>query len=350
MTRLVSLQVLPQGRSKDLFPTSGPQVVLLPLTMRCNAKCAMCTIWRQEPTTMTLEFLQHAFDGDVLGGDTEYLGITGGEPTTIKNFSELAAFAIASCPKLREVSFNTNGFLTDRVERGVDSILEAIRGRGIRFNVYVSLDGVGDVHDRVRGCEGAFRRTSKTLERLKERLRDVAGTSLSINSVVCQANASSVEETFRYARQMELPINFSLVMRTDVCIDSASSDVEFEIRPDQVNDLRSQLARLRMLTRVQGAGHVERAYYDHLLRMLDGLPRNLPCPFSEARGCLIDPYGDVYPCGMSREMWMGNLHRSDFRDVWYDRNVWDRVSAILPNKCERCESNCFVHAGEDFRA
>jgi MoaA/NifB/PqqE/SkfB family radical SAM enzyme len=324
-----------------------PRVLLLPMTMRCNAKCAMCTIWQAEPVGFTQDLLAKAFDGGVLGGKLEYLGLTGGEPTTLKRFDDLALYALDQCPNLREVSYNTNGFATVPAVRTVERLLAVTEPRGIRLRLYVSLDGVGEVHDTVRGIPGVFAKTVRTIQSLKE-LSENRGCDLSINSVVTRQNADSVNTTLRYAHEIDVPINFSLVMNTDVCINSADSEVEFEILPEQIPDLRKSLSRIRMLTRLKGAGSVEEQYYDHLLGMLDGIPRKLACPFAESAGCLIDPWGDVYPCGVSKELHMGNLNDRTFADIWYDESTWRRLDADMPGFCAQCESNCFVHAADDL--
>jgi MoaA/NifB/PqqE/SkfB family radical SAM enzyme len=305
----------------------------------------MCTIWRAEPVGMTADLLARAFDGGVLGDELEYLGLTGGEPTTLKHFDELAAFAIAQCPHLGEVSYNTNGFATARAVRDVEHLLEVTEPRGIRLRLYVSLDGVGAVHDTVRGVAGVFERTVRTILELKE-VAAGRNCDLSINSVITRQNADSVDATFRYAHEIDVPINFSLVMNTDVCINSADSEVAFEILPEQIPELRQVLARIRMLVRLAAPGSLEQQYYDHVLGMLDRRPRRLGCPFAEAAGCLIDPWGDVYPCGVSKSLHMGNLREQTFAEIWHDEGTWRRLDGALPAHCQQCESNCFVHAAE----
>lgn len=326
---------------------SPPRVLLLPLTMRCNARCTMCTIWKADPVSFTPELLAKAFGDGVLGSGLEFLGLTGGEPTTLKHFDDLAALALDASPNLHEVSYNTNGFAPDVAKRSVERLLDRTERRGIRLRLYVSLDGVGTIHDAVRGVPGVFSRTVRTIARLKE-LSLSRNCDLSINSVVTCLNADVLEETLRFAQGLDVPINVSLAMHTDVCINSAESDVAFEIRPDQVPHLRKILTRLRVLGRIRRGSPLEMQYLDHLLTMLDGLPRTLPCPFAQSAGCLIDPWGDVYPCGVSRSLLMGNVKDRPFGDIWYDVETRSRVRSSLPAFCSQCESNCFVHAADDL--
>jgi MoaA/NifB/PqqE/SkfB family radical SAM enzyme len=345
----VTLLSISTWTSAVAIPQRGPRVLLLPVTMRCNARCGMCTIWQQEPVGFSGEDTESLFADGVLGGDLEYLGLTGGEPTTHPAFNAVSSIAIRHAPRLREVTFNTNGFLTAKVLAAVDFLLECLAGRDIRLGVYISLDGVGEVHDRVRGIRDAFRRTEKTILKLKEAYGGSQQVHLALNSVVCRDNAEYVEPTFRFAHQLSLPIHFSLVMSTDVCIDSKASEIPYEIEPGQVPGLRRYFSRLRALARTRG-GVLENDYYDHLLTMLDGLPRQLGCPFAAGEGCLIHPTGDVYPCGMSKAMWMGNARYRSFGQIWRDPVIWGRLRADLPQHCAGCESNCFVHAAEQRNA
>lgn len=69
-----------------------------------------------------------------------HLDINGGEPSASKNYKQV----LASLPKnVKSIRVNTNCSL-------VISELENIVARGIDVTVTVSLDGIGDVHDRVR--------------------------------------------------------------------------------------------------------------------------------------------------------------------------------------------------------
>jgi MoaA/NifB/PqqE/SkfB family radical SAM enzyme len=166
---------------------------------------------------------------------------------------------------------------------------------------------------------------------------------LGINSVVCSLNADDVSETLSFARALSVPINFSLVMKTDVCIASSESDVPFEILPEQVPALQTFFRRLRLAAGVQAANATAKAYYSHVLDMLSRLPRRLPCPFGQGMGCLLDAYGDVYLCGASKTLKMGNVLETPLADLWHSE---ERTSAHsrLPAYCHDCESNCFVHA------
>lgn len=71
-------------------------------------------------------------------------------------------------------------------------------------SIWVSLDGVGEYHDRVRG-EGAFRR-------LEENLAAAGHPDISVNMAINRLNAEGVEETIEYAAKnpaiRQISLNF----------------------------------------------------------------------------------------------------------------------------------------------
>lgn len=306
----------------------------------------MCTIWKQTSKSISVEFLSRAFEDGVLSKDLEYLGLTGGEPTLLDDLPEYTKFIIDKSPHLQEISLNTNGFLSARVIEMVKRLLNIAHKKKIKFIVYVSLDGTGEIHDAVRGMKGAFEKVEFTIKELKNILQKEEMAELAINSVVTRMNADKVTETFKYAKSIDIPINFSLVMSTDTCINSKESDTEFEILSEQVPGLRRFFSKMKMISHINGDDSLEYLYYQHILNMLQSSPRDLMCPFAEGIGCLIDPSGDVYPCGISEKLHMGNVLETPFGDIWRNYDIRRRLNTRLPAFCSHCESNCFIHASE----
>ncbi len=325
---------------------TGPRVLLLPVTTRCNAKCVMCSIWKQESRSISSEFLSKAFEDGALINDLEYLGVTGGEPTLMQDLPDMVDFIIGKGKCLKEVSFNTNGLLTDNALQTVKRLISVTKERGIKLSVYVSLDGAGEIHDRVRGINGFFEKTIATIKGLKEVIQAEETVELSLNSVVNALNADHVLETFKFAKGIEVPINFSLVMRTTTCINSAKSEVDFEILPEQKAKLKKFFSKMKMISRVNGENSLEHNYYKHVIGMLNNEPRQLACPFADGAGCLIDPFGNVYPCGVSSELLMGNLFETPFEKIWFNDDYQNSLPARLQKYCVDCESNCFIHAAK----
>jgi sulfatase maturation enzyme AslB (radical SAM superfamily) len=108
--------------------------------------------------------------------DLEHVGITGGEPTLKRNLVDYYLVLPPALPKLTGASFITHGLDTDRALAAYAAVAAEYTARGLAFHGMVSIDGVGAVHDRVRGRPHAFDQATRTLFGLKQ---------LGVDTVAC---------------------------------------------------------------------------------------------------------------------------------------------------------------------
>jgi MoaA/NifB/PqqE/SkfB family radical SAM enzyme len=162
-----------------------PDLLSINITARCNLRCAMC----MQPRT------------GADGGDSPTLRRGGAEltPDQWRRVVDQAASA-------RPVFYFTGG--EPLLYKGLDQILRHIQSRGLMAaivtngttlsthaeslvaagvqNVTVSLDGPEEVHDRIRGVAGTFRRAIEGIRALQEARRRT-GTdvpSIKVNCVI----------------------------------------------------------------------------------------------------------------------------------------------------------------------
>ncbi|MBO8128714.1 MAG: radical SAM protein [Peptococcaceae bacterium] len=128
-------------------PNTGP-VVVWNSTRACNLLCKHCyASAKQEPETSELTTEEaRAFIDDLAHFGVPVLLFSGGEPLMRPDFFELARYA-------RELGIrpvlSTNGTLITR------EVAWALKQAGIGY-VGVSIDGLPETNDRLRGYDGAF--------------------------------------------------------------------------------------------------------------------------------------------------------------------------------------------------
>ena len=81
-----------------------------------------------------------------------------------------------------------------------------------RFDVQISLDGVGEVHDTVRGISGYFNRVQATLEGLRQVQKRFPRLNLRLSCVVMPYNLPYVAAVQEFARNEKLSIHYSPVV------------------------------------------------------------------------------------------------------------------------------------------
>jgi MoaA/NifB/PqqE/SkfB family radical SAM enzyme len=304
----------------------------------------MCSIWKRQSENISLEFVNQILPKKGLAEHLKYVGLTGGEPTLNPILPDIIELFLRRCPNLKEISLNTNGIASHHIVETLKVIIDTIFiNTNVKFNLYVSVDGFEAIHDCVRGVKGAFDNVNTTLIKLKQLTDKNKLITLAINSVISNINADSIDKVFKYARKIKLPISFSIAMNTDVFINSQNSDCVFYIKTEQLAKLKLFFNRLALVAKIKDPCSFEYRYNKHVLTMLAGNTRELPCPFAMSKGIIIEPSGAVYPCMVSKTLYMGNINDSSFESIWFNENQHKKIHKKLPSYCEKCESNCFVN-------
>src|SRR5439155_9285200 len=138
-----------------------------------------------------------------------------GEPLIRKDEIELMRFA--RDVGIRHMHLNTNAILLTP-ER-----LELVLDAGVRsFNI--SVDGTGDLHDRIRGRKGAFERTSSHLEHVLAR-RGELGLKVRMNFTVMRDNVHALPDMAALAQRLGVRLYLNL-----------ATDKTFLFRDEEVAD------------------------------------------------------------------------------------------------------------------
>ncbi|MCP4298657.1 MAG: radical SAM protein, partial [Proteobacteria bacterium] len=133
--------------------TEMPTDVSIITTYRCQMRCKMCDIWenptdpKKEITAKELEILPNF----------KFVNVTGGEPFVRRDLEDIVEVLYK---KSDRIVISTSGFHHKRIIR----LAERFPNIGIR----VSIEGLSQRNDDLRGREGGFDRGLKTLFALKE--------------------------------------------------------------------------------------------------------------------------------------------------------------------------------------
>jgi MoaA/NifB/PqqE/SkfB family radical SAM enzyme len=161
-----------------LLGRKAPLQTVLFVNNKCNLACRHCNIYRREsPVTKPLsvigEELSYAYS---LG--SRFVDLEGGEPTLWSEGDKDLNSVIQLAKKI--------GFYSITVTTNAQLPFQGCQADSI----WVSLDGLGDYHDQIRG-QGAF-------EKLKKNIAASGHPRLSANMVVNRLNYQSVSETIEF--------------------------------------------------------------------------------------------------------------------------------------------------------
>ncbi|NOZ68894.1 MAG: radical SAM protein [Deferribacteres bacterium] len=169
------------------------------VTDACNSRCGHCFIWRDRPSGDILTPAEtEEMLGDVLFSGLRAVLLTGGEPVLRDDIRELIG-AIHRARPAAEITLSTNALLPERVLDVADYAI----ANNIYINIGISLDAVGDRHDRIRGVRGNFRKADYLLQELaglKEKYPDRMGVIV-IGHTLSNLTVDTLKDVLAYARQ-----------------------------------------------------------------------------------------------------------------------------------------------------
>src|SRR5262252_1021076 len=142
----------------------SPPFLILFINSICNQKCDHCFYWRNlnrrdDLTRDELFALSRSL------GRFENLNLSGGEPFLRAEFGGICRQFIRQ-NQVRQIYVPTNGYFTDRT---IKQITETLKEKDLDlFVAEISLDGVGEFHNKFRGSPGAFDKAMQTYEALSK--------------------------------------------------------------------------------------------------------------------------------------------------------------------------------------
>lgn len=283
------------------------------VTYRCNARCSMCSRYKQpsrpeeEITLETIRKLPRMY----------FTNITGGEPFLRTDLKEIVR---ELRKKSDRIVISTNGFFTDRIL----DLCREFPDVGIR----ISIEGLEETNNTIRGLEDGFRRGCETLKKLREMGRKDVGFGMTVQD----KNVQDLLALYRLSEKQNLEFATAAVHNSFYFV--ATNNI-IQNRPKAAEALEGLI---NAMLKSPSPKKWFRAYFNHgLIRYIYGQKRLLPCDMSFDT-FFIDPYGDVMPCnGTKEKLVMGNLNRQTWGQLWNSREA-EAVRAQVRN----CDRNCWM--------
>lgn len=283
------------------------------VTYRCNARCNMCNRYKcpskaeEEISVETIKKLPQMY----------FTNITGGEPFIREDLPDIVRELYK---KSDRIVISTNGFFTDRIVE----LCKEFPDIGIR----ISIEGLEETNNKIRGLDDGFNRGYTTLKRLVEMgMKDVG-----FGMTVQDANAKDLVALYKLSDEMNMEFataslhnSFYFVEAKNIIHDRMTVAQEFE---NLVNELLKSNSPKKWF----------RAYFNHgLINYIFGQKRLLPCDMSFDT-FFIDPYGDVMPCnGTKDKEVMGNLNEMTWDELWSSE-----AAENVRKKVRCCDRQCWM--------
>lgn len=308
------------------YVPSKPIVLQFPVNDICNSRCVMCNIWqRKRDKEITPEELRHIL-ADPLFSEIRYVGINGGEPTLRSDLPDIGRVLAESLPKLRGMGIITNALRPRMVIGRILALGQVAEAGSISFGVSVSLDGVGDDHDRNRGVKGNFASAVKVINALKQ-----SRVPVSIGCTLTPLNCYAADDVLLWCKQNDIQgWEFRLAVDIKRVYNEGYSQ-RHPFTPEQRFHLIMFFDKLAHHPRVN-ASH--RRFYRSLVGQLAfGLPRQAGCSW-QSHGVTLDARGNISYCSVQSPILGSALERSAWQV--YREGLPER-RRIIREHCDSCQ-------------
>ena len=289
---------------KKFFGVTPLMAASVRVTKACNLKCSHCYAnggcpLKGELTTKEMLSVVDQFAN--LG--VLHIFYTGGEPFLRKDIVELLRFARN---KDYSVYTSTNGTVIK--EDQIRSISD------LRLKVFqVSIDGLAQTHDHIRGVKGSF---DKALKTMKLATKYFKHTKVALAFTLMKQNHKEVLTVLDLAIRNDIDI-FALIPLFPSGTMQNDDDLTTKEKSDVFKSLCSYYLK---------SCDLSNSSYLSILSSPGIIPANIKsvefgcgfiCTFPNILG--LDSNGDVYPCdGLigTSEMFLGNIRKKSLKEIW----------------------------------
>jgi radical SAM protein with 4Fe4S-binding SPASM domain len=288
----------------------------------------MCNVWKNPPQDeLSADEYRHFFRNSV--SNLRWLHLTGGEPFTRSDLSDIIAYALESCPNLRIIDLATNGFLPEKTRRVMEEVVR--KYPRAFFEVGISIDGRPSIHERIRNTKGCWEKTQRTWNQLEDLSLRYKNFRVHVNFTITPWNVGELAHFCKESPQMS-PVSISIYHRGH----------SFKNTSEQLPDLAFYSATKAdiswFLKHGKETSFVKKLFLRLALRYLEEPSRQvLPCEACGA-SCFIDPKGDVYPCTLL-ECRLGNI-REDPQLRFLNANYIKELRRNVQDGLCSCWSGC----------
>jgi len=334
----------------------GPIITIWSITHKCNLSCNHCYV----PQNNEIEELSYKEVTSIINQLSEsnnlVLGFSGGEPLLHKDIFKIIKYG---SKKGMTIALASNATLIDEIKAN------ELANAGVNY-VQVSIDGLQDVHDGIRG-KGAF---NKAINGIKNCLK--VGLYVSMDVVITKLNVGQIHDLIELAKSLKVQ-EFEIldfVPSENACLQAhlALTPKEIEIFGANLCDIWKELIEKNypltlsyknpIFTRIlaQRFSNVFKMpffkgvfpkdaikFFNFSNRLHKGIFGE-QTPFSPfVTGCEsgiyvihIKPNGDVTPCPLN-PLILGNLKRNHIRVIWLKSSILNSYRKLkFKGQCGKC--------------
>jgi MoaA/NifB/PqqE/SkfB family radical SAM enzyme len=306
-----------------------PVNITISLLYSCNSRCKTCNVYEKRVENLTVEEYKKIFSK--LGKAPYWFTFSGGEPFLRKDIVDCVKAAYDHTqPGI--INIPTNGSLYKIIPGKVEEMIKYCEHSDIIINL--SLDDIGEEHNKIRGFPGNWERAMKTYEALSK-LRHYPNFTLGIHTVISNFNVDKFPDIYKELIKMAPDSYITEIAEERVELGTMQEPItpSYEKYHKAIDFLVGEMKKSKPAGVAKIAQSFRFEYYELVQKYLLDAKQHIPC-FAGVTSCQISPDGDVWPCCIRADS-MGNLreHDYDFEKIWNSRSAGKIRKSIKKREC-----------------
>lgn len=324
---------------------ANPLTLTFSVTAACQSRCQTCNIgavYQENPkiakNNLSLDEIEKVFKSL---GPIYFFNVSGGEPFMRKELPEIIRLAcIYLKPHL--IHIPTNGIGVRQIEKATNKILDYMDEYlppTVPITIKPSIDGIGEMHDYVRGYKGNFAKLEQTIDVLMSIRKRRPRLHVDLGTVISNYNLHHLDEIedWVHARGVESYRHEIAEQRAEFHnlgdpITPSSEMYERLVRGFK-DKIVQNVKKKAPLTRVTEA--VRMVYYDVAVQILKERRQVTPC-YGGISNIHMNYDGEVWPCCVLG----GTQSMGRVRDMSYDMHAVLASAQAQKTRQYIAEGNC----------
>ena len=306
-----------------------PKTLQLPITSRCNSRCKTCNVWKSKLNIdINPEQLKKAL-ADPFLANIENVGINGGEPTLYKNMDSLLD-SLFTLKRLKTIYLISNGIYSKRLFETLSLLHSRCKKQNVKLVLTLSIDGVSEVHDRVRGISGNFSKIVADIEEIVLH-KKIYCDELLFGCTISKYNIAYIPQVELFLKQYNIPIYFHLAVPNKRI--GTFEEYPYSVLSDERSRLLAEEFFLRKWMEERNINKMMLYFGTYYYIKNKGKKRIVTCQY-KYRDVTIDENLNFYLCATASDV-IGNLNETTASELFKSGKIKSMQSEIAP-LCNDC--------------
>ncbi len=313
-------------------------------TNRCNLSCSHC-FYHDSLNKRFNELSLAEIDSFTKTMDPLLnLVLTGGEPYLKHDIAQIVRIFYENT-KVPILTIPSNGWYLEKMNRQIRNMMNWCPE--LILNQLISIDGLQEDHDKIRGVNGSFKKALNSIEFIRGLQKEFERINIGTITTFTSENQNKMKDIVKGIYELARPDNIAINLIRGDPKEKVNMNLNMKLYQEAV-EYRDNLFYSKKMSghirfkgdKIATAGRI--VLNNMVKKIFEKNKYQMPCYAANISGVMY-PEGQVYPCEiLNKSHLIGNIRdfNLNFRQLWLSQKAKEEVNFIRKTKCF-CTHECF---------